>query len=213
MFAGANQLRTSSGAVAAARAEHLSGADRRLLLRLDHLALPELDSVVLHRELSLEIDGFGVVYRWRSPRRHAGRHAGRRLVGQNPSTHGRSIDSPAISHRGRFLRCLPVHDPGCPATRPDRLCRVPFARIVLYGAYRGPDLVGSDGHCAPLRWNGQRHDELRLRGRRLVSPFSFGYIVDLTGSWITPFIGSIVLLLAGAILAARLRPDRRFYGG
>jgi nitrate/nitrite transporter NarK len=47
----------------------------------------------------------------------------------------------------------------------------------------------------------------------LVSPFSFGYIVDLTGSWITPFIGSSVLLLAGAILAARLRPDRRFYGG
>jgi MFS family permease len=44
----------------------------------------------------------------------------------------------------------------------------------------------------------------------LVSPSSFGYIVDLTGSWIMPFLGSIVLLLLGAILAAKLRPDRRF---
>ena len=41
----------------------------------------------------------------------------------------------------------------------------------------------------------------------LVSPSSFGYLVDLTGSWIVPFIASIVLLLVGAILAARLRPD------
>ena len=44
----------------------------------------------------------------------------------------------------------------------------------------------------------------------LVSPSSFGYLVDLTGSWVLPFIGSIVLLLVGAILALRLRPDRQF---
>ena len=42
----------------------------------------------------------------------------------------------------------------------------------------------------------------------LVSPSSFGYLVDLTGSWVVPFIGSIVLLPIGALLAARLRPDR-----
>ena len=44
----------------------------------------------------------------------------------------------------------------------------------------------------------------------LVSPSSFGYLVDRTGSWVTPFIGSIVLLLIGAALASRLRPDREF---
>ena len=44
----------------------------------------------------------------------------------------------------------------------------------------------------------------------LVSPSSFGYLVDRTGSWVFPFIGSIALLLVGAVLAARLRPDRRF---
>ena len=44
----------------------------------------------------------------------------------------------------------------------------------------------------------------------LVSPSSFGYLVDLTGSWVIPFIGSIVLLFCGAILAFRLRPDKPF---
>jgi MFS family permease len=44
----------------------------------------------------------------------------------------------------------------------------------------------------------------------LVSPSSFGYLVDRTGSWVAPFIGSIALLLLGAILACRLRPDKPF---
>jgi hypothetical protein len=34
--------------------------------------------------------------------------------------------------------------------------------------------------------------------------------VDRTGSWVFPFISSIALLLVGAVLAARLRPDQRF---
>jgi MFS family permease len=44
----------------------------------------------------------------------------------------------------------------------------------------------------------------------LVSPSSFGYLVDRTGSWVFPFIGSIALLLLGAALAMRLRPDKPF---
>jgi MFS family permease len=43
-----------------------------------------------------------------------------------------------------------------------------------------------------------------------VSPFSFGYLVDRTGSWVLPFVASIVLLPVGAILALRLRPDKPF---
>ena len=46
----------------------------------------------------------------------------------------------------------------------------------------------------------------------LVSPSSFGYLVDRTGSWVVPFIASIVLLILGAVLASRLRPDRPFLG-
>ena len=44
----------------------------------------------------------------------------------------------------------------------------------------------------------------------LVSPSSFGYLVDRTGSWVVPFAASVVLLLLGAVLASRLRPDRPF---
>ncbi len=44
----------------------------------------------------------------------------------------------------------------------------------------------------------------------LISPSSFGYLVDLTGSWVVPFIASILLLLLGAVLALRLRPDCPF---
>jgi cyanate permease len=44
----------------------------------------------------------------------------------------------------------------------------------------------------------------------LLSPSSFGYLVDRTGSWVVPFIASIFLLLLGAVLALRLRPDRPF---
>jgi MFS family permease len=44
----------------------------------------------------------------------------------------------------------------------------------------------------------------------LISPSSFGYLVDRTGSWVVPFIGSVVLLLVGAVFAVRLRPDLPF---
>lgn len=44
----------------------------------------------------------------------------------------------------------------------------------------------------------------------LISPSSFGYLVDRTGSWVVPFIASIALLLLGAVLASRLRPDLIF---
>jgi MFS family permease len=44
----------------------------------------------------------------------------------------------------------------------------------------------------------------------LVSPSSFGYLVDRTGSWVLPFTASIGLLLLGALLTLRLRPDVPF---
>jgi hypothetical protein len=38
----------------------------------------------------------------------------------------------------------------------------------------------------------------------------FGYLIDRTGSWTVPFAASIGLLLLGAGLAFRMRPDRPF---
>jgi MFS family permease len=42
----------------------------------------------------------------------------------------------------------------------------------------------------------------------IISPFSFGYLVDRTGGWVFPFVASLVLLPIGALLALRLRPDK-----
>jgi MFS family permease len=44
----------------------------------------------------------------------------------------------------------------------------------------------------------------------IISPFVFGYLIDLTGSWTLPFAGSVALLLLGARLAFRMHPDRPF---
>ena len=44
----------------------------------------------------------------------------------------------------------------------------------------------------------------------IVSPLAFGAIVDWTGSWTLPFLGSIALLPIGAGLAFLMRADRPF---
>jgi MFS family permease len=44
----------------------------------------------------------------------------------------------------------------------------------------------------------------------IVSPLSFGYLVDRTGSWVVPFAASLILLPLGAALTLRLRPDQPF---
>jgi cyanate permease len=43
----------------------------------------------------------------------------------------------------------------------------------------------------------------------IISPFMFGYAIDLTGSWTLPFLRSMGLLLIGSGLALRLRPDQQ----
>jgi MFS family permease len=44
----------------------------------------------------------------------------------------------------------------------------------------------------------------------IVSPIFFGSMIDLTGTWTVPFVVSIALLLLGAVLTLRLRPDLPF---
>ena len=42
----------------------------------------------------------------------------------------------------------------------------------------------------------------------ILSPLAFGWILDLTGSWTTPFTVSLGLLLLGAVTTFWFRPDR-----
>jgi MFS family permease len=44
----------------------------------------------------------------------------------------------------------------------------------------------------------------------IISPVVFGYAIDLTGRWDVPFIGSLGVLLLGALLAPLCRPGDRF---
>jgi MFS family permease len=44
----------------------------------------------------------------------------------------------------------------------------------------------------------------------ILSPLAFGFIVDRTGNWQLPFIGSLGLLLLGALLAFRMHPEVAF---
>jgi len=44
----------------------------------------------------------------------------------------------------------------------------------------------------------------------IISPLVFGLVVDLTGNWTLPFIGSVALLVAGAALAFLMHPERPF---
>lgn len=44
----------------------------------------------------------------------------------------------------------------------------------------------------------------------ILSPLAFGYVADMTGNWRLPFIGSLGLLLLGALLAPTMRPEKAF---
>ena len=44
----------------------------------------------------------------------------------------------------------------------------------------------------------------------ILSPLAFGKIIDATGNWQLPFIGSLGLLLLGALLAPLMHPERKF---
>jgi len=44
----------------------------------------------------------------------------------------------------------------------------------------------------------------------IISPVVSGYVIDRTGNWQLPFVGSMLLMAAGMLLAFRMRPDLRF---
>jgi MFS family permease len=46
----------------------------------------------------------------------------------------------------------------------------------------------------------------------ILSPVVFGYVVDRTGTWELPFLGSIGLLLLGSVLAFWMKPDQGLAG-
>lgn len=47
----------------------------------------------------------------------------------------------------------------------------------------------------------------------IISPPVFGYLIDKTGNWTLPFLGSIGLLLLGAVLSFWMKPGEKLAGG
>ena len=47
----------------------------------------------------------------------------------------------------------------------------------------------------------------------IISPVIGGWIIDRTGNWELPFIGSMVLMLVGSGVAFAMRPGKRFEEG
>ena len=47
----------------------------------------------------------------------------------------------------------------------------------------------------------------------IISPLVFGYVIDKTGNWELPFLGSIGLLLIGSVLAFLMKPGEGLAGG
>jgi nitrate/nitrite transporter NarK len=80
-----------------------------------------------------------------------------------------------------------------------------FAELIVAPIWSVPMDI-APGHAATA--SGMMNFGFAVAG--LVSPSSFGYLVDHTGSWTVPFIGSVVLLLVGAVQASRLRPASAF---
>lgn len=45
----------------------------------------------------------------------------------------------------------------------------------------------------------------------ILSPVISGYVIDRTGNWELPFVGSIILMGIGVLLCFRIQPDNRFH--
>jgi MFS transporter, ACS family, glucarate transporter len=44
----------------------------------------------------------------------------------------------------------------------------------------------------------------------IISPVVSGYLIDRFDDWQIPFIGSMLLMAVGVMLAFRMQPDRKF---
>jgi MFS family permease len=44
----------------------------------------------------------------------------------------------------------------------------------------------------------------------IISPVVAGYLIDVSGNWQLPFVGSMILMGIGLVLSLRMHPERKF---
>ena len=79
--------------------------------------------------------------------------------------------------------------------------RVEYERLVDLGVFVGERLELLDGVLVVREPQGSPH-------AAIVSPVVAGWMIDTTGNWTWPFVGSMLLLAIGAVLAFRMRPEQ-----
>lgn len=44
----------------------------------------------------------------------------------------------------------------------------------------------------------------------IISPVASGYLIDVSGNWQLPFLGAMLLMGIGLVLALRMEPEKKF---
>jgi MFS family permease len=44
----------------------------------------------------------------------------------------------------------------------------------------------------------------------IISPVVGGYLIDVSGNWQLPFVGSMILMGIGLVLSLRMHPEKKF---
>ena len=115
-------------------------------------------------------------------------------------------DFVVVSFLGSFLCMLPVF----------LTHNLTFIVISLAGAFFCAELTIGPMWAIPMdvapRYSGTAAGLMNTGSAvaAVLSPIAFGYIVDATGNWQLPFIGSLCLLLVGAAMAFTMHPERPF---
>ena len=197
----------SSRALESARPPDVAGHNRVLLLRLDALALPGLDSVVFSAQLSVRFAEFLVF-------------CSRRIFwgcgGRRPRWNCERSSASQDGHRKKARRNLVVV-----GFLLSLACMLPilfwhnltWAAICLSLAFFFSEFTIGPMWAIPMdiapRFAGSASGLMNTGSAlaAIVSPLVAGYVIDKTGNWDLPFIGSIGLLLLGSILAFWMKPD------
>ena len=113
-------------------------------------------------------------------------------------------------HRRRLSRIVRLPAADVSHSRPDDDRAEPGGGVLLRGDRDRADVGDPDGYRPEVFGDGERSDEHRFGAAAILSPLAFGYVAGLTGDWHLPFLGSLGLLLAGALLAPTMKPERPF---
>src|SRR3984893_5184516 len=142
----------------------------RLLLRVDALALSELDSVFLSQSIQTRSEVLGAIRVGRASRGRGRRHSRPTLERPYPRKTGSSAQSTGDSYSRWVSWLVRLHAPRALCARSGYNRGLPQPCVLLRGVDRCTHMGGSNGHCTGVFRDCERVHELRLwHGRDYLS--------------------------------------------